>query len=918
MINEKESVIVHIVPSTHWDREWYLTQRRFQFKLIRLMDKVLELLEGQDYATFLLDGQTIMLEDYFEIRPEAQERVKKFVKDGKLVVGPWYVVPDLFIPSGESLIRNLSIGRSIAEKYGCLNDIGYTPDSFGLISQIPQIFNQFGLKGIVFCRGLRTQNGERGSEFIWSSPDGSKLPALYEGYNTGVFLSYQDIWKNLDYVPFDEGSLISQARNVLEQQSHLYSSRHKLWVVGIDHIEPRKNLPDIIRLLSEKIPEVHFIHSTVKAYFEGIFGEMEKFPGIYGEQRGPEKEHFVLGNTLSSRADIKLTNRECESLLQDWADPLAVYAKNVCCNSFNTWGFLNTAWKLLIQNHAHDSICSCNSDDTNRDIITRLRQVKQIASDIRDCHLQEIGSALWYDSPGSGNKAVIMVYNASGWTQSGIARGCVRVPFELLGESFNVLDESGSIVPGAIVRLLAKKRWDLETMKMSDEELLLDTTRSPLGRYESHDIYTLLEVAWLAEDVPSQGYRCYEVVPMNPVQELSSGEEDSREDVLTYPNGMENRYYRININPDSTLDILNKETGKWLKGIHYIEDEADDGDTYTFSPLLDDKPYTTCSTPPTVELLECGRTRAAYRISWKTELPEALVQRKERSISKKEVSICSEIALVTGNRRIEFRTKIDNAVKDHRMRVVFNFPYKTNSVRSDTPFDVIERPVFSYEELPGASIQTKPMRNVLHIPFHKVGGDDVLILSRGCCEYEVIHEEKRSKVALTLFRSIGAVYHMVTSTKDESLMGNGTRWWTAEGQCLKEMEFEYGLVIASNPIDRGDTIKEGVLYNAPLRPVAINPKGAMPATYSFLRLSPHQLVLSTVTRMEDKGDGVFIRFYHPGDECINARLEWHIPIKEAYEVMLSGERIKKLDVYNEKIVECPVSAGEIKTIEIFS
>lgn len=300
------------------------------------------------------------------------------------------------------------------------------------------------------------------------------------------------------------------------------------------------------------------------------------------------------------------------------------------------------------------------------------------------------------------------------------------------------------------------------------------------------------------------------------------------------------------------------------------------------------------------------------------ELPEALIRRQDRSLYKKEVSICSEIALLSGNRRIEFLTRIDNVVKDHRMRVIFNFPYSINSVFSDTPFDAIERPVFSKKDLPNPSIQTKPMRNVLKLPLHKAGGDDVLILSRGCYEYEAIREEKSSKVALTLFRSIGAVYHMVTSTKDESSMGNGTRWWTKDAQCLKEMEFEYGLIIASSPVDNGAVIKEGMLYNEPLRPTAIKPEGVMPAHYSFLSLSPHQLVLSTVTRMDSNSDSALVRFYQPGDECVNARLEWHIPVKEAYEVMLSGERIKKLDVYNEKIVECQVSAREIKTIEILS
>lgn len=916
-----DTLNVHIVPSTHWDREWYLTQRRFQFRLVKLMDGIIKLLKRDDYPSFLLDGQCIMLEDYLEIRPEKQQELRELVSEGKLIIGPWYVVPDFFIPSGESIIKNLEIGREISQFFGQTHEIGYTPDSFGLVSQIPQIFEQFGLKGVFFSRGYHSEHKGIQSESIWEGKDGSRIPAIYESYNSAVFLSYPDIWRNIELVQMDKEEMVSQALKLLQQNSETYTTKHRLWIVGIDHMEPRDTLPDMINVLSERIKGVNFVHSTVQNYFARISMEKGNLPYIYGEQRGPCREHFVLGNTLSSRVDIKKMNRECENQLQYWADPLAAYAASAYSQSFETARFSKTAWKLLVQNHAHDSICSCNSDDTNMDVEARLRHVKQMAEDITECHLGEIGSQIKLVTWMECKEAVVMVYNASSIKRNEVVKGCVRVPREMQGDRFIVRDEKGRIVNDAVVKVRATKRIDLETMKMSDEQLLNDTTRYPIGYYEQEDMYTFLDICWMVANVPPQGYKCYTIEAHDVLRTEEYREQESLGSIFSkvqkHFDGMENEFYRLRIHDTGTVDLLLKESKQWYEDILDIESQADDGDTYTFSPLLGDLPLSIKCIQPDIRCVENNDWRVCFELKWIWPLPECIMDRKLRSAVLKPVNLCCSIAISTGSRIVECKCTVDNSVKDHRMRVVFKFPEHFDKVASDTPFDLVQRPVMPDGEFPEISIHTMPFRNVISLYEERRKDRTVLLLSRTSQEFEPSQSVEGSKVAVTLFRAVSAVYRTVLATKDESAFGEGTRWWSKDAQCLKRMEFEFGIGIYPTLLSPGEIINEGICFNLPLKPAAIVPQnGSLPCHASFLDLQPEKLVLSKVAVGRNTERGVMVRFFNPEDYGILASLTAYMPIQEAYEVSLTGERIRKLEVLDKKAMLCPAEAGRIKTIEM--
>jgi len=183
---------LHIVSHTHWDREWYRTFQDFRFRLVRLIDRLLDLLESEpEYRHFTLDGQTVVLDDYLTIRPEQEPRLRRLIETGRVHVGPWYVLPDEFLEGPEPMIRNLLIGQQGCRRFTAerqpMEAIAYIPDSFGHVSQIPQIAAGFGMAAACVWRGI----GPAPTEFRWASPDGTEclMLNLRESYSNGAWLA---------------------------------------------------------------------------------------------------------------------------------------------------------------------------------------------------------------------------------------------------------------------------------------------------------------------------------------------------------------------------------------------------------------------------------------------------------------------------------------------------------------------------------------------------------------------------------------------------------------------------------------------------------------------------------------------------------------------------------------------------------
>ena len=197
-MSEKRNVV--IVSHTHWDRAWYVTFQEFRARLVRLVDRLLKIMDEQpDYRVFMLDGQMAVLEDYLEVRPQRQPELVSLCEQGRLKIGPWYVLADEFLVSPESLIRNMILGQRMGEVYGGVSKIGYVPDGFGHIAQLPQILNGFGIDNAIFWRGLGEEGERLGTEFLWKAPDGSAVTTIWMpyGYHNISNLGYAIHWGDI-------------------------------------------------------------------------------------------------------------------------------------------------------------------------------------------------------------------------------------------------------------------------------------------------------------------------------------------------------------------------------------------------------------------------------------------------------------------------------------------------------------------------------------------------------------------------------------------------------------------------------------------------------------------------------------------------------------------------------------------------
>ena len=246
----KQQFKVLVFSHTHWDREWYRTFQQFRFGLVEVIDQILNLLQANEYDYFILDGQTVVLEDYLEIRPELKSRLAKWISSGHLVIGPWYILPDEFLVSGEALVRNLLLGKSISKSFGKFQTIGYLPDMFGHIAQIPQILKGFNIHNAVVWRGVNPKN----SLFIWEGLDESKVLTthLSEGYYNTFLINYENQKKDLE--------------NHLEKlKTHAFGDLI-LFPNGGDHLAAPQNIRETIEDVNKSFPNYRFVPHIVNTY----------------------------------------------------------------------------------------------------------------------------------------------------------------------------------------------------------------------------------------------------------------------------------------------------------------------------------------------------------------------------------------------------------------------------------------------------------------------------------------------------------------------------------------------------------------------------------------------------------------------------------------------------------------------------
>lgn len=347
---DKKEVIAYL--HTHWDREWYREYEVFRLRLVRVFDQVLELLENREIPSFYFDGQVAALQDYLELRPEKEVLVKMLIADKRLFVGPFYCLVDEFLTDGTCFRKNLEIGMQIARNYGCKDFIAYLADTFGHSQNIPEILKEYGIDKAVVWRGC-----------------GDKIPAnfkfggintvnLVRGYFNDIFSTDKTIEEKAEFLKRNLDLIAEKSGNTL------------LMPIGADHLGVPADIMEQIETVNEILEDYTITVGSLFDYFEKV-----KFKENINTELRDNSKTFTLQGVYSSRSKLKRLNTECSYKLE-LADKLQY---NFGANYDSA---IDYAYRLLLQNQAHDSICGCSTDMVHEENIVRYNKILQIADTI--------------------------------------------------------------------------------------------------------------------------------------------------------------------------------------------------------------------------------------------------------------------------------------------------------------------------------------------------------------------------------------------------------------------------------------------------------------------------------------------------------------------------------------------------------
>ncbi len=885
---------IYVVPHAHWDREWYMPFEWHRARLADHLDRVLELLEGEDYPTYHLDGQMIAVEDYLALRPEKRALLEKHARAGRLKLGPWYVLQDEYLTSGEANVRNLLRGLRMAEAYGGACRIGYLPDAFGNVSQMPQLLCQAGMTAAAFGRGVEPVGADgmsdpghcrpARSEFFWESPDGSRILSLF----------FANWYNNGQEIPADPEEARSYWDQRLAQARRYAAADHLLFLNGSDHQPVQRDLPKALETARRLYPELEFVQSDLERCAQGVLDSGAALETVSGELAGQETAgDNTLCNTASSRAPLKALNRENEVLLERLAEPLAAMAS--MAGEETDPALLDRAWMLLMQNHPHDSICGCSIDEVHRETAGRYARSIQLGRLLADQAGGRLSGRI--AAPGlAGSAAAFAVWNTSGWSRTQAAEAVVslervygtrearRALLDRPAGTYHLTDSRGRELPCVVEDLGVCFGYELPE----------DSFRRPY--FERR-----VRVRFQAEDIPAFGYQVFylrEGAPAPAGAGLASG-----------PRRMENPFVRVDIGEDGTFSLTEKGTGRIYRDLGYYEDTGDVGDEYIFRETLGE-PVTTRGLPAEIVCLENAPFRACFRITHRLDVPAcadgalaeaaaSMEPRLERRIRRGGETVRLELrtflTLEEGSPLVRFRTEFENTARDHRLRAVFPTGLRTDWHLADSVFDVIRRP-----DVPGKA-WTNPSRcqRMQYFAAAEDGEGGLLCANRGVYEYEVLPQDKA--LAVTLLRAVGE-------------LGDWGVFPTPEAQCLGVVSMELGIAAYSGALRR-DGCRLAAQFQADMPAFQIfQAEGGLPERGSFLECRGDGLAYTAFKRSAD-GRGYVLRLFNTGD----APSELALRAREGYTYYRSNileEPCVLLEPDSGGALRLPVGGREILTIRL--
>lgn len=729
---------VQIINHTHWDREWYFSTMDSLVLSDGIFTEIIDELKSNENMFFTLDGQISILEEFLELYPEKKSDIRYLVEKNQLFIGPWYTQTDAQLINGESIIRNLLIGMYETKKIAKPMKVGYLPDTFGFNAQMPTILLNSGINNIVFWRGI-DYDKVKSPYFIWQGLSNKKILAinLPNGYG-----SIPRLYKDKEFL---ERKVFAQEKLIREKTQ----LDEILIPIGNDQNKITNNINEILDEIN-KNHDSEYVSSNYVKFIEYLSKYKDCLDMYKGEFRTPitGRVHKTIG---SIRCDIKQYNFKLEEILIKRIEPLFVL-----CNSLGikiSKNLLIKAWKKLLEGQAHDSIAGCVSDAVAVDILQRMKQVDELCVSIENLLKKRIADELDLQDD------EIILFNLEGKPFKGYKDILVltKYPAIKIKDCINYCNYSVKKCP-------------------ERKNVLVE------GLYEN--FYTTEDVYYehklkVEVELPAFGYQVFKI------------EEDiSKVNNVDNDLDISNEKYHIWVNENKLNLAVNNLV---IEDFIVFEDMGNDGDTYDFSPLRNDKPLY-------FRLIK--GSRVINKIEEKLilvgtiMLPKTLLDRLDNNY-KTAFSITLEITLKKGEEAPEFVVNLNNTVDSHRLRVILKTNIKANKSIASIPFGFLERDILNKEP---DGWEEKYLENPIDI---EVMNDCVaikdecncaIVYTKGIKEYQV----KEDKIILTLFATTGELgksdllYRPGRASGDITKKGH-VKINTPKAQVKGDLKFEFML-----------------------------------------------------------------------------------------------------------------------------
>jgi mannosylglycerate hydrolase len=840
---------VHVVTHTHWDREWYHPLERFRQHLVTLVD---ELLDDPPAAneSFLLDGQAIIVEDYLEVRPERAGDLRTLIKDGRVEAGPWYVLADELIPSGEALVRNLLAGRRILNRLEATSPpVLYCPDSFGHPASLPSIATGFGLSAIILWRGYGGARWPAGDTARWSAPNGDSVVLYHlprDGYEFGAHL------------PSEFEAAASRWQRMRNELAPRAATGVALVLNGADHHARQLNHRESLALL-EQVGANDGVHASTLGRFARRLVEAaaaNDTPVVTGELRDSYGYTWTLQGTFATRAREKRLNAFAERVLLREAEPWAALAART---ARTRRPFVEHAWRTLLQAHPHDTLCGCSIDEVADAMELRLRAAIHEGEGIRD---DAIADLIGHDRAAAREARerwtpIVVVRNAAARSRSGVA----VLEIEEFIRDVPVGPGSATAVPTDAMAASDSTPIveSVGPLQVLSRALRYSRTESP-RHYPDNDLVSVTRVAAWVGDVAGYGVTCHPI--------LATGESPRRlraPRVRVRAQSLENDSLTVSVREDGTVTIDDRETGRHIDSLLAFLDEGDVGDLYTPAPRSREV------------ALEFRGARRVHRGPLRGEL--ALRYRVvDPTVGRAPADVELLISLTLDASAPFVRVGVvgENRRENHRLRMIVRADVVPTSVRADAAFGAVKRERLLISEAEAAAEHappTAPLHRYVSV-FNASAG--FTLFSDGLAEYE---SQDDGSILVTLLRAVGDL------SRSDLPERPGHAGWpspTPKAQCLGPFAASFAIMLhgprSAPAIDAVERAADDVLV--PLTGTTLRSALRIPPPVDGVELDGVGLAFSALKESED-GQWLVLRCVNLRDESIDGSWRLPFPVTQA-------------------------------------